>query len=592
MNVNILVLIAFLTLHGCSATNSHLSKNIKVISTTESPCSALSFDEKTHMVQKTRPLEIELSLKINATTLFNGYFGKGAHQAASHVKEFKCIENSIASLAPLLNVTFNALEAAASMRSGTDANDRKRRSPMALPLALSVSSLLATTTVALYFGKSLKELQRYIMELDARMNIESSFADTIASNVRTLHDNEHLVGLKLNILSDNFNDLERFINCAFYKLEMREKKIHLYSHLNLLTNDIIGGKLTPRVIPLDLLNIIAKETNFIKGTLLEKDPLIFYQQGSISLLSVDRKTKKIRILLAIPKIEAEPSYISMSSTSLKAVVLEEGKPSTRNVEYPVGLHIPMNIYEQSTVFPLYNDSVFSQIKRIGNCMDVDKKKICTTIIQPERSDIECIRSLVNNKTSAGSCVTHQRLISSVPGVISEQGTSGLLLNTADSLTIFGRTGNEMTRVQTMTGSHHEHRRLCVYVPSKYDEIRIRNGSDQNNDIVFKQRISTSIDAESTLAEMSAYFVDSSYFKTKAEISNVTLASIEAMVRQKLSHGFMGTGITIESYLILAVSVCLGFVLFFLLGLKRGWFSLGPKPTQNIPMGATGPTRPN
>ena len=71
--------------------------------------------------------------------------GRGAHVAKSHQQHFACVRAFINSLKSVTEGVFTQLEAAIRLKTASEEpNGRMKRSPSALPLAISIGSLIST----------------------------------------------------------------------------------------------------------------------------------------------------------------------------------------------------------------------------------------------------------------------------------------------------------------------------------------------------------------------------------------------------------------------------------------------------------------
>ena len=140
---NLLVwLICYATTRG---TTQPLSSTVRILSNKDHPCSCFEVAEPTHEVTATRPLVLEINLRVNTTQEYDQVFGDGAHKARSHKAHFECVDNFVAGLESVTEGLFHRLNDAINVRTGTMSQRDKRA--LSVPVALSVASLLATGLV-------------------------------------------------------------------------------------------------------------------------------------------------------------------------------------------------------------------------------------------------------------------------------------------------------------------------------------------------------------------------------------------------------------------------------------------------------------
>ena len=67
--------------------------------------------------------------------------------------------------------------------------------------------------MGLYFGLSMRDLQRYVADLERRMENDESFSDSIARNTRILKNASDCVAIKTNIVSTSFSKFRELNTC-------------------------------------------------------------------------------------------------------------------------------------------------------------------------------------------------------------------------------------------------------------------------------------------------------------------------------------------------------------------------------------------
>ena len=124
------------------ATNINLNRNVKIVSTPDSPCSAIEIAEATHFSRAVRPLEIELDLSLNASQLYEDVYGKGSTTAETHKSHYDCHSRHIEALDGVSESVFQSLSDAILLRTTNFDTNRGTRSAAALPIAMSIASLI------------------------------------------------------------------------------------------------------------------------------------------------------------------------------------------------------------------------------------------------------------------------------------------------------------------------------------------------------------------------------------------------------------------------------------------------------------------
>ena len=426
--------------------------------------------------------------------------------------------------------------------------------------------------MGLYFGLSLRDLENYVKRLDQRLNSEENFSDVIASNTRIIYNDSTVIAMRTNIIQADFHHYARWSTCEFFRVAINERKSSLYGRMEMLASDVISGKLTTRVLPISLLHGILANTRLMHGTHLARDPLMIYQMATISLLSVNPEKRRIRILMAIPNIDSEPSHYSVAINSLKSIVKSHGYSQLMELTYPTDLHLPVSEYELTNDFPLSSDKSFESLRKLGGCVRLGKRKICKTDFLAESNDLACIKSLVRNVTSNGACMTRRTTVFEPPTVIAGQGENGLLINCPDSFTVIGHTDERMDRITTHITCSHPDRRICVFAPSKYLRVTVKNSTYEESIL---QCISTTVIFDASISELASYY-KSDITWSAAMPENLTMHSLNEMFYERY-FGITGSDLSMEmiglSTLLLLV-VGLG---LYILALQRGWLTIGPSP---------------
>ena len=164
----------------------------------------------------------------------------------------------------------------------------------------------------------------------------------------------------------------------------------------------------------------------------------------------------------------------LSAISTRSRVLVNGGTRTRQWAVPENLFLPMSVVAGTDKFPLVTEESFQSIRKLGDCKDVDGRKVCQTDFPAEKSEIDCLRAVLSNQTSSGNCHVIETIISSEPPVVVSQGITGILISASDSFSIFGRKQGKVERI--FLASKHSKRRFCVFVPAKYEEVTIKNAT--------------------------------------------------------------------------------------------------------------------
>ena len=528
--------------------------------------------------------------------------GRGAHVAKSHQQHFACVRAFINSLKSVTEGVFTQLEAAIRLKTASEEpNGRMKRSPSALPLAISIGSLISTgklchcivssqkgeitsektfpacfcpfvsflAGLGIYFGMSIQSLSRYVEQLERRMINEEEFSDSIARNTKLLQHEGETIGLKTNIISTSFLRFRLLATCNLFRIAQTVEKNRLYARMDSFANSIIGGKLNPRVLPIDLLGEILKDSNLLAGSLLEKNPLAIYNEASISLRSINREKYTVTILLAIPKINSQADFMSLNIISPKTVVFDGIKHKSLQLQLPTNLFVPRSLFLSAEKFPLEKDEDFDGIRKLGDCNWVEEARICSNVFPLTVVEKDCLRSAVLGIPSNGACHMKQGVVSAEPTFSVEEGEMGVLISAPDSFSIFGVTGKKKERLSV--AAKHSDRRICLYIPSRYDVIKIQNATYTGE---IKRTIRTTMEMSEGTTEVGYFHITAPQWTDEKDLErNVTLVALEKMVRKKFFGGFLSTGVSLEMVLVSVLTVLLIIAFLFVFLIHRGYIRI-------------------
>ena len=410
------------------------------------------------------------------------------------------------------------------------------------------------------------DLQNYVAELDEKIHNEQEFTNSIAKNTKILFNDSSAIAVKTDIISNDFRHFKYLSTCAMFRLVSKVTRQRLFSKVESMFNDIISGLLTPRVLPISLLKDIVKDARLIEGTLLELDPLAFYSQSTISLVSIDKSKHTVELLLATPKVNKVPTYTSLNVLSTKATVLSDGKPISMRLKRPADLFLPMQMLENNHGFPLNSKLDAQKIKRLNGCSTVNGRKVCRNVVPIDRDDQICIQAMVANVSSEGACHVSRTFVDKVPEITVDQGTSGILVSAPATYTIygtrFGRKERLMLSPPTAPGT-----KSCLFVPARYDTIELTDGRKTE---VIRQHINVQTDHLDTTVEGAFYPFESEMWNTDPLLEkNLTLTNIDRMVRKTVSGHFRNGGVTWQTVILSCVSLLLFLALLLMAGIYLG-----------------------
>ena len=113
-----------------------------------------------------------------------------------------------------------------------------------------------------------------------------------------MREDGQTLAVETNIVSASFLQFRQVASCDLFRVLAKAERNRLFARMELFVSDILSSTLSPHVIPLSFLKDLLLDTHLVDNTLLSLDPILFYSETTISLMSVDRKRKIVRLILA------------------------------------------------------------------------------------------------------------------------------------------------------------------------------------------------------------------------------------------------------------------------------------------------------
>ena len=506
-------------------------------------------------------------MEIHPEVEYQHLFGPNSHKDVKNKEHFECFSKYARGISGVTRTALLQLQEALAMTNDDGMNDGRVRRVPVLPILAAAGGMMAIAGTAVYFGITLSQIQSKLVELERKLTAEMTFTSAIARNTELLEENGKVLALKTNIISTSFVVFSRWYTCTLFRMQSEMEKLRLFSRLELMVSDLLSGKFSTHVIPLSLLRDIMSETEWIKGTLLESNPILLYKEASVTLVSVNLEELSFKILLSFPNIPRKPDFIRINVLTPEVVVHTEGISKAVKVFAPNDLYLPRDFYEHSLNFPLLNESVFPFIRRMTGCVTLGNARICESVIPPEEKDLDCLKAIVKGHFSEGSCFIQTKVTRQEPLMVVAKGTTGALISLPVSFSVFGET--EGKREQFVLGSGKTNERACVYCPGRFQKIVITNGTYEKQ---IKQSLTIAFQ-DSHSADGGFFNFSSPHWSDETELSkNISLQKFEKMARD-FHTGPLGTGHSWELILIVILAVLFLAISGFIFAVYKGFIRI-------------------
>ena len=368
--------------------------------------------------------------------------------------------------------------------NATDSNywlrrQEKRAVGTTIAITVAVVSLLTSIGSTIYFSQEMTKLRNYIVDVDLQMESDAKVTRNIALNVNCLKRADQLVGVRLDSLYGSLLRLQNSSACTLEKQFVTNQVTHLQDYFGTLYSEILQGRVSDKLIPLKALRKIISDSPQLSESLISTFPSTFYGDSRISLMSVDPKTKSIRLLLVSPNVQKTASYVSVNFLSPVATVRHEGKSIGMSLDMennPVGLPIGVTRRKDFDILSLTKDDIGKMVT-LNDCGTMSGVTYCRSIGSLPDSQKRCLEGLfLKNLDMQGSCRL-QRVEGAVKGELSVvRGWSGMGITTDADFSAYSYDGK---RVGAFLGgssgkAKHYGQSVCVFIPSLHPQILVRS----------------------------------------------------------------------------------------------------------------------
>ena len=278
-------------------------------------------------------LLLALSFRTPFEKVYTELFGKAATNEAleeigsPHHKNFECglklhrsmelvIEAMDGRLRSYLDLSAHGMmEEAMAAAGGTrshqelqhDNSPREKREVVAATaLLLSMMALALSTGNLVLSQMTSAQLIEHIASIESQVALDALRSDAIGSNVLLLKNRTETLAVRHNLAWEKMDNLLFVHSCDIGSTQLLSWVMNLDSRLNDITDDILMGRLTPRVLPLPALTVLMKKSDIFMNTVYRLNPGLLYQKAQIGLLSA--KEGNVTLLMSFPKLNSAIEY--------------------------------------------------------------------------------------------------------------------------------------------------------------------------------------------------------------------------------------------------------------------------------------------
>ena len=413
--------------------------------------------------------------------------------------------------------------------NSTTVTREKRASPLAVAsIVISLSDLALSVSTALYFSSKLEKLQSVIGQLVDALDSVSQWTNKIKNNVVLLKNEATLLSARVDSLYGALERLGQEHACEQLATSWLVDFSALAANFDALFQDLVSSHMTTRVISIDTLKKLLHLSSIDDNMMLSSYPLSFYARSSISLLSADKTRQTVRILVASPRVAAQPDYNHFTIlTTVTSVKLGDHYYDRELILENPNLAIPVSVTKQLGFdIRRLNMEQISKLRIPLGCGEYQAIRFCRDFIPLQDSEMLCIQALIHDddKNLHHCKFRMTRRAKHTPFSIAKT-TSGSLVSASGHYEIYGWDLTRSVGHQRVFLSHAKHGAAnlgsCFYVTSIYSSIELV-GKEQNITISQNTAVSFTSDLVHKSAEFSIQHM--SWFDT--EIFNFSVPKLE------------------------------------------------------------------
>ena len=366
---------------------------------------------------------------------------------------------------------------------------RKRDLGAGVALGVGVLSLFATIGSQIYFASELADVRAYISSLEDQIEADAQLSKRIAVNIQTLKKHDKLIAVRLQSFLSALVRLRDDSACSFERDFIQDQVSHLQDFFALLYEDILSSRISSRILPLDALKKVISTSPELDHSLISTYPTSFYAESKISILSVNRKTKSLRLILVSPNIRKHAEYVHLSILSPAAPIRKGGKNYRMSLDLPVNpfaIELSRTQEEGFDVLNLTRRDVGNMVA-LSDCGTISGVEYCRSVNPLVEKQRRCLTGLFTKDLALQkSCKVRIEEDVDEKEISVVRGISGMALSTAvDFSAYIYENGKRGAYLGGSSGKldHLDHS-VCVFVPSLHPSIKVVAGGKSQ---IIKQR---------------------------------------------------------------------------------------------------------
>ena len=425
------------------------------------------------------------------------------------------------------NVTFTQFESDTlnSVTKIEELNERLKRGLNVAPFIISILALSGVIGSTIVLANKYEKLLHYVQDLDRQITEEFLVQKSVINNVKVLNDELGLISIAADSLSTTVIRLANSSACFLDKTAIFTELMSLSNYLDGIFDTIAKGEVSTRLIPETMLKNIFKLTSMEDNCLIAAQPLNFYREAKVSLLSVDKEKLSVRFLLVSPRIEQKAHYVRLDIRTASSTIKLGEEIYNRKLTFDsTSLGIPYDLFHRKD-FELnkLTREELNSLRITSNCATSNGYYSCKDFYMVPKRQLDCLEGLLRGgKELLSACdIDMQKQTRHVTASF-DRGLTGILVSTTSSHTIYGIDEN---RVPTMRKTDLTNMLLrdpnfsiCIFVPNSFTKIQVV-GLDDNITLVHDTHIYARPGVVSKLSSYGKHHY--TWYRNNYSVNNIT-----------------------------------------------------------------------
>ena len=408
-------------------------------------------------------------------TLYNNVFGPEAAKNQQHRSNYQCVKNLIGDVHEIVDEFLEEVGDILNTRldAAREIHPRNKRTlATGIAITLGLANLGSQTLSAIYFENRYEKLWEFVSQVSAQVESDAEFSKNLDQNLRLVYNKTAIVAGRTNILLLNLNKLKTKSACDM-AVTLRQFQLGgLSSYLNLISNDLAMGLISPRVLPPKLMVQLGKEAKLFDGTILQIDPMIFYKQGQLTLLNYNKDRRTITVLLTFPFIEKSGSYVQLNFLNPATLIKNHNNFVEVKIEGPpVSLALPLSMVRQENFsLKTLTNTQLRQVKIPSECGAFLSLSWCKNFLPADARDLSCLNELLHPKTDLTSCRITISASLENNSISLKRGIQGSLVSAPDRATIVG--SSQGVKAILHHPRDNDNVGTCSFIPNHFSTLTI------------------------------------------------------------------------------------------------------------------------